>query len=264
VAVALLMGAASAHSQLISIGNTSISLSGTVPNYYSGYLQYDGTVEGGGAGLFELNVVNNLVPPRTGTIYTFCTDVGVWWRNDTYSAVTFTGQTGVAPKWGYDTVGDGASLAIQNASWLYNKVFEANLTQFVNPDGTQTAQQVENSVAMQFAIWGALYDGKSDGSGQTTLGFGSGRFQVVGNTSFGGSGMITIADGYLTSLNAARTSGFTTYNDTWLKPNDGDSQGMLYNSLTPVPEPTTLLAGALLLLPFGASTLRLARKNRAA
>jgi hypothetical protein len=33
---------------------------------------------------------------------------------------------------------------------------------------------------------------------------------------------------------------------------------------TPVPEPTTIIAGALLLLPFGASTLRILRKNRAA
>jgi hypothetical protein len=32
----------------------------------------------------------------------------------------------------------------------------------------------------------------------------------------------------------------------------------------PVPEPTTMVAGALLLLPFGASTLRILRKNRAA
>jgi hypothetical protein len=31
---------------------------------------------------------------------------------------------------------------------------------------------------------------------------------------------------------------------------------------TPVPEPTTMIAGALLLLPFGASTLRMLRKNR--
>jgi hypothetical protein len=30
----------------------------------------------------------------------------------------------------------------------------------------------------------------------------------------------------------------------------------------PVPEPTTVIAGALLLLPFGASTLRMLRKNR--
>ena len=35
-------------------------------------------------------------------------------------------------------------------------------------------------------------------------------------------------------------------------------------SYTPVPEPTTMVAGALLLLPFGASTLRILRKNRVA
>jgi hypothetical protein len=33
---------------------------------------------------------------------------------------------------------------------------------------------------------------------------------------------------------------------------------------TPVPEPTTMIAGALLLLPFGVSTLRILRKKRAA
>jgi hypothetical protein len=35
-------------------------------------------------------------------------------------------------------------------------------------------------------------------------------------------------------------------------------------SLTAVPEPTTMIAGALLLLPFGASTLRVLRKHRTA
>jgi len=34
-------------------------------------------------------------------------------------------------------------------------------------------------------------------------------------------------------------------------------------SSTPVPEPSTVIAGMLLLLPFGASTLRVLRKNRA-
>jgi hypothetical protein len=34
--------------------------------------------------------------------------------------------------------------------------------------------------------------------------------------------------------------------------------------VAPVPEPTTMIAGALLLLPFGASTLRILRKSRAA
>jgi hypothetical protein len=35
-------------------------------------------------------------------------------------------------------------------------------------------------------------------------------------------------------------------------------------SVEPVPEPTTMLAGAMLLLPFGVSTLRIVRRNRKA
>jgi hypothetical protein len=34
--------------------------------------------------------------------------------------------------------------------------------------------------------------------------------------------------------------------------------------LTAVPEPTTMVAGAMLMLPFGFSTLRMFRKNRTA
>src|ERR1039458_4069384 len=47
----------------------------------------------------------------------------------------------------------------------------------------------------------------------------------------------------------------------------GPSSGSVdINSITvsPVPEPTTMIAGALLLLPFGASTIRKFRKNRTA
>jgi hypothetical protein len=57
---------------------------------------------------------------------------------------------------------------------------------------------------------------------------------------------------------------------------DGPSQYTLYgfppqysptaigdSMLTPVPEPTTMIAGALLLVPFGASTLRMLRRRTA-
>lgn len=37
-----------------------------------------------------------------------------------------------------------------------------------------------------------------------------------------------------------------------------------YTPGTPVPEPTTMVAGALLLLPFGASTIRVLRRNKSA
>jgi hypothetical protein len=40
--------------------------------------------------------------------------------------------------------------------------------------------------------------------------------------------------------------------------------GLRQDQLAIVPEVTTLLWGAVLLLPFGASTLRIVRKNRAA
>ena len=43
-----------------------------------------------------------------------------------------------------------------------------------------------------------------------------------------------------------------------------DNSGSLDVQLTVVPEPTTMIAGALLLLPFGASTLRILRKTRTA
>jgi hypothetical protein len=44
----------------------------------------------------------------------------------------------------------------------------------------------------------------------------------------------------------------------------GAGQGFFGPNLSAVPEPTTVIAGALLLLPFGASTLRMLRKNRTA
>ena len=44
----------------------------------------------------------------------------------------------------------------------------------------------------------------------------------------------------------------------------GADSGSATFDFTPVPEPTTMIAGALLLLPFGASTIRLLRKTRTA
>jgi hypothetical protein len=48
-------------------------------------------------------------------------------------------------------------------------------------------------------------------------------------------------------------------------PQGGDAGpfGLRTESLTVVPEPTTMIAGALLLLPFGASTLRVLRRRTA-
>jgi hypothetical protein len=47
-------------------------------------------------------------------------------------------------------------------------------------------------------------------------------------------------------------------------PPDSDWGLISSNALVPVPEPTTIISGVLMLLPFGASTLRILRRNRAA
>jgi len=47
-------------------------------------------------------------------------------------------------------------------------------------------------------------------------------------------------------------------------PPDSSWQYISSGGLVPVPEATTMIAGALLLLPFGASTLRILRRNRIA
>jgi len=61
----------------------------------------------------------------------------------------------------------------------------------------------------------------------------------------------------LTSVEAARLS---WDGGTWTITTTGDC----VRPIPPVPEPTTMIAGALLLLPFGVSTLRILRKKRAA
>jgi hypothetical protein len=50
----------------------------------------------------------------------------------------------------------------------------------------------------------------------------------------------------------------------WGNVNDTGLSLSHYTVFNAVPEPTTMIAGALLLLPFGASTLRFLRKNRTA
>lgn len=64
--------------------------------------------------------------------------------------------------------------------------------------------------------------------------------------------------GYNNAVNAGGAWGVQALNVTTL---DG---GLAQDQLAIVPEPTTMIAGALLLLPFGASTIRFIRKNRKA
>jgi hypothetical protein len=82
-------------------------------------------------------------------------------------------------------------------------------------------------------------------------------------------GFVWIGDDSPTDLTPQlAVSGNPPYGFGWFTPiTDGNlsvSPAVVPGSLAVVPEPTTMIAGALLLLPFGASALRMLRKNRTA
>ena len=109
------------------------------------------------------------------------------------------------------------------------------------------------------AIWDVLYNTDSLGKVSGT------RFSFANYSS----AALTEANNWITAVNASPTA-LGTFNgnifipvDTTAYPanNNEPPQELLY---MPVPEASTMVAGALLLLPFGASAMRMFRKNKTA
>jgi hypothetical protein len=202
------------------------------------------------------------------TYTTVCTDInGSVYLGQTYQysePVNFSSQyTGIAPTWGADNASGlsdptSAAMAIQNAAELFYKYSGG-----VGLTGLQGSDR-EKMAALQLAVWEALYDTTSTGNVDLT---GTPRFQVTGGDSTAiADAAKLVAD---MSGNYGRT-GQLLYPDpvhasSGINHNgDGEPpQELLLDSVIPVPEPATIIAGALLLLPFGASTVRILRRNRA-
>ncbi|MGO8676937.1 MAG: collagen-binding domain-containing protein [Limisphaerales bacterium] len=97
-------------------------------------------------------------------------------------------------------------------------------------------------------------------------------FNVTGGSGLaGGNGLYINSGATLTGTfldpNGAITMGSSVLNGRLFGGGSQDeslNSGSDINAPTPVPEPGTILAGALLLLPFGASTVRVLRRGRAA
>ena len=108
---------------------------------------------------------------------------------------------------------------------------------------------------MAIAIWEALYEG-------------SGTFDVTQLSDTGrsfkssGNNIVQGLANYWLGLGVANSWG--NYDYTWWAERTSPDAQSLVGPWVQVPEPTTMVAGALLLLPFGMSTLRVLRKRRAA
>jgi len=80
--------------------------------------------------------------------------------------------------------------------------------------------------------------------------------------SFNGTSFVYSIDG--TQVGALANSGSTSISEVIMQAYNFGGTYTADWSNTPVPEPTTIVAGAMLLLPFGLSGLRMLRKSRMA
>lgn len=182
---------------------------------------------------------------------TVCLDIGGTLLLGTsygYSASTpFANQSGINPLWGSGNQGGlnnsaNAMAAIQAAANL----FYTHSSVLSGVDQTAKA-------ALQLAVWEALYDTSASG---TAYGFNDGRFKATGENT----AAITMASTWLSDMKPN-----SLYVGYLLKPEQYGSNGQeVFFNVTPVPEASTIIAGALLLLPLAASTMRMLRKSNAA
>ena len=182
----------------------------------------------------------------------------------TYNSYSFSeANPGIYPSawaWGVDNKGVPQYWGINNAAYLWSQYGMG----IVNNPGTTGNQR---AAALEFAVWTALYD--STGYGQLGGAVWSAPTGQMGSASDSNSTLywyntyVTALTGPLGPTHAVYTGNILESTIAGNGSQSGGSQEFLLLG-TPIPEPTTMIAGALLLLPFGASTLRILRRGRAA
>ncbi len=207
-----------------------------------------------------------LVPAAGPTIHTVCVDIqGEVYLGQSYNYVLKTFASD--PQYGIDPVGWGAAntpgsplnaasanAAIQNAAHI-----------FALHSSALSGSNLSDKAAVQIAVWAALYDTGSGLDWTTALNFSSSaRFHA--SNSGDAAALATAINWLTTDLGSTGTLAHTQYSGNLYEPDPNYQHGHIAQEFlatpTPVPEPTTVLAGMLLLLPFGASTIRHIRKQR--
>ncbi len=197
----------------------------------------------------------------------FCLDIGNSMSDNTpynpsytYKAQSFVSGSGTTggnndgappdPTWATASSG-------QRAAWIYSTY-------------VSTVNTAAERSAMCIAIWESLYEG-SGTFGVTTKSTTGRTFSVCGSglsvMTEQGKSVADLANSWLLASVGADFSKLTSI--WWAEAECHDVQSILGPGPTPipdggdpvVPEPSTIIAGALLLLPFGASTIKRIRKN---
>jgi hypothetical protein len=222
-------------------------------------LTMDGvTINSGLAGGIQLNYVSGM----GSSFASVCTDIsGVLYLgyNYSYAAPTgFAGQSGLDPTWGAGNASGlnnvaNAAAAIQAAADIFYKY-----------GSVLTSGTTDQKAGLQLAVWAALYNTVGGATPSTSLD--GSRFDVLGASSqtWSGSWGRTYAGTTAAIDDAITYIGAVNFNDQYtgaiMTPSPANQYGLpaqeVLTTVTPVPEPTTLIAGGLLLLPFAASALR--------
>jgi len=220
-----------------------------------------GSLQGNGLyGIYSFSTANASSTGIPGSFWSTCLSPAGEYANGNYTELTYAqANPGINPnQW----AGGSQNFGILNAQYLWREYGPGILN-----SGTAKADQ---GAGLAMAMYEALYDS----TGYGVIGSPNANFKV--STWVGGSqswyntyiaGML--GTGEASAVQANKADGYVlvpTADVTWNGSTPtvtGGGQEFILN-FTPVPEPTTMIAGALLLLPFGASTLRFLRRNRTA
>jgi hypothetical protein len=163
---------------------------------------------------------------------------------------------------------DGSTIGIASSTYSMTTATYADGSSYQVPDGNYASggmQQIDFAVNITLTP-GQVYDFFLDGSGSgdgTYVPFVHASNKALSGSPQDGSDNLML---YAEVVNGSVVSGSI---GTWspLDPPaawDKNSDVNVQVFGTPVPEPTTMIASALLLLPFGVSTFRILRKTRTA
>jgi len=172
---------------------------------------------------------------------TFCTELQEEFYPGTSYNISSIGNNAL-----YNNNGGTPIPITLGVAYLYSQFAAGTLGGY---DYTYGSGRVASAENLQYAIWTLL--------GESAIGVTGAALADLKAVTGSGSGDIfaTSADWY------SAANGAYGVRDMVLG-NPGQNQDQLV--MDPVPEPTTMIAGALLLLPFGASTLRILRKRQTA